>query len=279
MASRYDRDLATEIEGEVSARRFCVVATIIRDSGSVPRRTGAKMLIRRDGRTNGTIGGGIFEQRVVQDALAAIAERGSATHTYSFVPTEPGSPSTDIRTFGAVCGGRVEVFLEVIMPPDRLLIIGGGHCGRAVAEAASLLDFSITVVDDRAEYARPEEFAFKHVERVLHLTPDFEGLPEIDDSTYVVLVSKGYIVDEAALRRVINSPWAYLGMIGSLRKRETVFQNMRAAGYSEAQLARVHAPIGLDLGAETPAEIAISILAEIIGVRAKRQRVGAETAT
>ena len=254
------------IAREIRARRAVVVATVVRDSGSVPRRSGAKMLVYPDRRTFGTVGGGTFELLVIRDALAALESGTAVTRTYSFNPK-----GTSDDAFGAVCGGTAEVFLEVIMPPDRLLIVGGGHCGHALAKAASLLDFSIVVADDREEYTRPEDYAFANVESVLRLPPTFEGLPIPDERTYAALVSKGFLTDEAALRRVIDSPAAYIGMIGSLKKRETVYDRLRADGYTEAQLARVQAPIGLEIGAETPEEIAISILAQIIQARAKRK--------
>ncbi len=254
----------------MAERQPLVAATVVRTSGSVPRRTGAKMLIYPDGRTRGSVGGGLFESLVVRDALGALGCGQSVTRGYSFNPEGAGP-----QAFGAVCGGRAEVFLEVLMPPDRLLIVGGGHCGRALARMASLLDFSITVVDDRAEYARPEDFPFPNVESVLQLPPDFAGLPTPDERSYVVLISKGFVTDEAALRRVLDTPAAYIGMIGSKRKREVVYTNLRADGVPEEKLARVHAPIGLEIGAETPEEIAISILAQIIQVRSqKRQAAG-----
>jgi xanthine dehydrogenase accessory factor len=263
-----------EIASALAERRKIVVATIVRDSGSVPRRSGAKMLVLADGSTRGSVGGGIFEMRVIRDALTALSAGQSVTHNYSFNPT-----GTVADAFGAVCGGQAEVFLEVVMPRDRLLIVGGGHCGRALAQAAALLEFSIVVADDRVEYARPEDFPFPGVEQVLHLPPDFRGLPEPDDQTYVVLVTKGFVTDEAALRRVIDSPAAYLGMIGSLKKRDVVYANMRADGIAEEKLAKVHAPVGLEIGADTPAEIAVSILAEIVQVRAKRRATAGRVTT
>jgi xanthine dehydrogenase accessory factor len=255
-----------EISNALRGRQSVVVATVVRDSGSVPRRTGAKMLVFSNGEIQGSVGGGLFESLVVRDALQALEECRSMTKGYSFNP-EGASP----QAFGAVCGGKVDVFLEVVMPPDRLLIVGGGHCGRALAKMASLLDFSIIVVDDREEYARPDDFRFPNIEQVLRLPADFEGLPEADETTYVALISKGYITDEAALRRVLDSPAPYIGMIGSVRKREVVYDRLRAEGVSEEKLARVHAPIGLEIGAETPEEIAVSVLAEIIQVRAQRR--------
>ena len=261
-------NLWEQVAADLKARRPVVVATVVRDSGSVPRRSGAKMLVYPDRRTLGSIGGGLFELIVVRDALAALDRGGGAgaTHAYSFNPKGAAKDA-----FGAVCGGRVEVFLEVVMPPDRLLIVGGGHCGRALARAASLLGFSIVVADDREEYSRPQDYPYPGVESVLHLPPDFAGLPVPDAQTYVALVSKGFMTDEAALRRVIDSPAAYIGMIGSVKKRETVYDKLRADGIGGEKLARIFAPIGLEVGAETPEEIAVSILAQIIQERARRR--------
>ena len=262
------------IAEECDARRPVVVATVVMDSGSVPRRSGTKMLVHPDGSIQGSVGGGIFEMLVVRDALAALRAGASMTRSYSFNPKGSAEDA-----FGAVCGGRAEVFLEVVMPQDRLLIVGGGHCGRALAQAASLLDFSIVVADDREEFSRQQDYAFPNVEKVLHLTTDFRGLPEPDPQTYVALVSKGYPTDEAALRRVINSKAAYIGMMGSFKKRETVYAKLRAEGVSEEQLARVNSPIGLEIEAETPAEIAVSILAQIVQARARRRAATKGAAT
>lgn len=259
------------VAAEMAARRSVVVATIVRDSGSVPRRTGAKMLILPDGSSRGTVGGGIFELLVIRDATAALKSGRSVTRSYSFNPK-----GVDVDAFGAVCGGRADVFMEVVMPQDRMLIVGGGHCGQALARAASLLDFSLVVADDRAEFARPEDFPYPNVDRVIHTPPDYAGLPEPDIRTYVILVSKGFLTDEAALRRVIGSPAAYIGMIGSLRKRAAVYDKLKADGITDEQLARVRAPIGLEIGAETPEEIAVSILAEVIRVRSELKRKSAE---
>jgi len=264
-----ENNLWGQVAGDIQDRRPVVMATVVRDSGSVPRRSGAKMLIYPDRTTRGSIGGGIFELLVIRDALAALEGGASVTRSYSFNPK-----GADDDAFGAVCGGRAEVFLEVVMPADRLLIVGGGHCGRALARAASMMDFSIVVADDREEFARDQDYPFANVEAVLHLPNDYEGLPAPDEHTYVALVSKGFLTDAAALRRVIRSPAAYLGMIGSKKKREAVYQKLIAEGIEEAELAKVHSPIGLEIGAETPEEIAISILAQVIQHRAARRTAG-----
>ena len=264
-------NLIEVIAAELSARRPCVTATVVRETGSVPRRTGAKMVVFQDGRSVGSVGGGLFESLVVTHALDALRAQRSLTRTYSFNP-KGASP----QAFGAICGGRADVFLEVTMPPDRLLIVGGGHCGQALAKAASLLDFSIIIADDREEFARADKYDLPGIERVLHLPLDYCGLPIPDESTYVALVTKGFVTDEAALRRVIDSPAAYIGMIGSKRKRDEVFNNLRNDGFAEEKLNAIHSPIGLNIGSESPEEIAISILAEIIQVRATRRKLSAD---
>jgi xanthine dehydrogenase accessory factor len=261
-----DANLWQQISAAAAQRRPVVVATVVRDSGSVPRRAGAKMLVFGDGGTAGSVGGGLFEILVIRDALACLPAAGCTLRHYSFNPTH-----TAPDAFGAVCGGEVDILLEVVMPPDRLLIVGGGHCGRALAQAASLLDFSIIVADDRAEFSRAADFPFAGVEQVLRVAANFAELPVPDDRTYVVLVTRGFATDEAALRRVLDSPAAYLGMIGSGQKRDHVYANLRASGIAEEKLGRVHCPVGLEIGADTPGEIAVSILAEIIQVRAGRR--------
>ncbi len=272
--SSADSALWSVIVTEIGARRPLVCATVVRDSGSVPRRSGSKMLVHPDGRIQGSVGGGLFESLVVNDALDALKKGQSVTKGYSFNPK-----GTSPQAFGAICGGRVEVFLEVIMPPERLIVVGGGHCGRALVRMASLLDFDIVVADDREEYSRSEDFAFPNVSQVLHLPATYEGLPLPDESTFVALVSKGFITDEAALRQVLNAPSAYIGMMGSVRKREVVFDNLRKDGVSEERLVAIHAPIGEEIGAETPEEIAVSILAEIIRVRSLRRKQTAPVET
>ena len=262
MDIRQSMNFWEEIANATQKREKLVVITVVKDNGSVPRRTGAKMLVFSDGTASGTVGGGLFEALVIKDALKSLDERKSKTISYSFNPE-----GTNPQAFGAICGGRADIFFEVIMPKDTLLIVGGGHCGRALAKMASLLDFSIIICDDREEFIKTEDFDFPNIEQTLHLPANFEGLPIPDENTYVALVSKGFVTDEAALRRVLETPAAYIGMIGSRRKRDVVFENLRKDGISEETLARVHSPIGLNIGAETPEEIAVSILAEIIQER------------
>lgn len=250
-----------------------VICTVIRKQGSVPRQVGARMVVLPDGTAHGTVGGGLFESLARDEALAALRDGESRIKSYDF--RESGA-SPD--AFGAVCGGNADLFFEVASTPEHLLIVGGGHCGRALARAAALLDrFRITLADERPESEATTDDLPDTVTR-LHTTEHYEELPAlVGPDTYVVLVSQGAVTDERALRQVIRSDVRYLGMMGSRKKVRTVLDHLRADGIDETLLARVNAPIGLEIGADTPAEIAVSILAQIIATGAAKR--SQETAT
>ncbi len=235
--------------------RRVVVATITRASGSTPRRLGAKMIVFPDSKFEFTIGGGIFESHVLQDIKNVFETEISESRTYSF------NPDGQFAT-GAVCGGKVEVFLEIVKAASELIIVGGGHVGQALAHAASPLDFSVTLIDDRQDFSRHPNMAIK----TLYL-PQFDPFPVVHSDTYICLVSKGYVSDGAALKKIINSPARYIGMIGSRKKIQTVYEHLTSEGIDPQSFKRVHAPIGEDIHAESPEEIAISILAQIIKIK------------
>lgn len=231
------------------------VATIVAVKGSTPRGVGTKMLIRADGSSLGTVGGGAMEQRVIEDALQALVQGASILVHYSL----RGESEQDL----AICGGEMQVFLEVLAPERELLIIGGGHVGLCLAQLAAILGFRIVVVDDREEFANRERFPM--ADRTLAIP--IEALREavsISARTHVVIVTRDHVHDEEALEAVLGSPAKYIGLVGSRRKVASVFEHLLAKGFTAEGLARVYSPIGLDIGSETPAEIALSILAEII---------------
>ncbi|MGD8603314.1 MAG: XdhC family protein [Anaerolineales bacterium] len=235
-----------------------VLATIVRTHGSVPRHAGSKMLIFPDGSIEGTIGGGEMEGQVIEEALAALADGRTRLHSYSF--RGPGEGSV------GVCGGEIEVFVEPIRTNPTLVVIGGGHVGAAVAHLADWLGFRIVISDDRPEFASPE--VVPEADQV-HLGPMAE-LPnhlEINENTYLVLTTRGVDVDAPGLPALLATPAAYIGVIGSRRRWETTAKELLAAGVSKQALERIHSPIGLELNAETPEEIAVSILSEIIMLR------------
>jgi xanthine dehydrogenase accessory factor len=209
--------------------------------------------------TRGTIGGGKFESLVVADAVRLLAELGAAfTRDYAFVPQGKDA-------FGAVCGGRVTVLLEIVERPPRLLVVGAGHCGRALARAAAFSGWDVTVADERPELL--ERAAFPPEARLVSVAADYSDLPIPRPDDAAALVSRGHVTDGLALRRLRGAPLAYLGMMGSSAKRKALFDELRREGWAEDELARVASPIGLDIGARSPEEIAVAIVAELIARR------------
>jgi xanthine dehydrogenase accessory factor len=234
------------------------LATIVQAQGSVPRHTGSRMLIYPDGSIEGTIGGGEMEGQVIQEGLNAINDGQSRLKSYSF--SGPGGGSV------GVCGGEIEVFVEPIRTNPTLVVIGGGHVGAAVAHLADWLGFRVVVSDDRPEFASAE---------VVPAADEFHHGPmaelpshmQINENTYLVLTTRGVDVDVPGLPVLLETPAAYIGVIGSRRRWETTTETLLEQGVSKEALARVRSPIGLELNAETPEEIAVSILAEIIMLR------------
>ena len=253
MANIYQAAASAVERGEAVA-----LATIVRVRGSTPRGTGTKMLIRADGTAEGTIGGGELEARVLTAAREALCSGEPCLVSFSLHNTEVGDPG--------ICGGEADVFIDVLIPRPTLLIVGAGHVAVPVAELGALLGFRTVVLDDRAEFASEERFPRADELIVGDIPTELARFP-VNTQTHVVIVTRGHAHDEAALQAVLGWLAAYVGMIGSRRKVRTVFDNLRAAGASEDALARVRAPIGLDIGAETPEEIALSIMAEIVMLR------------
>jgi len=250
-----------------------VVATVVRTAGSTPRGAGAKMLVLADGSTIGTVGGGALEHEVARDSLLALAQGESALKEYKL--RQPGADSAagvdsgeggEGRTLGMLCGGDAEVFLEVYGQSDHLLIVGAGHIGQKLAEIGKSLDFRVTVLDERAELVTRERFPGAD-ELVCAPPSDVARRVSIGPGMAIVIVTHGHVHDKAALAAVVASPAAYIGMIGSKSKVRAVMGELRAEGVDPALLERVHAPVGLDLGGQSPAEIALSIMAQIVAER------------
>ena len=247
-----------QLEKDNEAGALCVV---VRTTGSTPREAASKMLVYADGRTFGTIGGGEMESRIVDEALHALQDGKTRIIEYSMTDTERGDPG--------VCGGQVEIYVEPILPKPVIVVIGCGHVGQAVAHLAKWLGFIVRVSDDRPEFCTPETIPdadgyypvlMQELTQMIHITP----------WTYVVLTTRGVDVDVPGLSILLDTPAAYLGVIGSRRRWETTRKKLLSAGIPVEKLDRVRSPIGLELGGETPEEIALSIMAEIILIREGR---------
>jgi xanthine dehydrogenase accessory factor len=237
------------------------VATVIAAPDGSVAALGDKLTVRQDGARAGGLGGGDFETAVAEDALAQLnTVPRVALQAYYYLP-EGGR----IHRLEAKGAAALEVMIEVSESPATLLVIGAGHVGLAVATIGAFTGFSVAVQDDRASFANPERFPMAdHI-----LTGDVTVLNNfpIDGSTYVVLVSRGHKQDETALRLVVSRGAAYVGMIGSRRRVGTVLRHLAEEGFAIEDLERVRTPIGIDIGAETPEEIAVSIMAEVIMTR------------
>lgn len=239
-------------------KRF-VVATVVEAFGSTPRKPGAKMIVLEDGSTIDTIGGGRVEKQVVEDALDALRRGTSRTVKYELRPSGQ-------QALGMLCGGETTIFLEVNVPTQTLVIAGAGHIGQKLSAMAKLLDFRVVVVDNRPEFATADNLPA--ADEVICGDPsDLPSLVPLDQNTYVVIVTHGHIHDKDTLEAVLPCDVAYIGMIGSRNKVRTVLEQLEEEGADPQALLRVHAPIGLDLGGNSPAEIAVSILAEIIALQ------------
>ena len=250
-----DRHVLEELLAAQSRREPVALAVIIRDQGSVPRHAGTKMLVYGDGRTLGTIGGGEMEARVVAAAAEALRDGQTRLVPYSLVDPQRGDPG--------VCGGSVEIYVEPHLSPATLTILGCGHVGRALASLGHWLGYRVIAWDDRAELATPQNVPDADVVLSGPL-PDALAAQPIDARTYVAVVTRNVGLDRQILPHLLATPAAYLGVMGSRRRWQETQRVLLADGLTAEQLARVVAPIGLELNAESPAEIAVSIMAQII---------------
>ncbi len=235
-----------------------VLCSIVRSQGSTPRHVGSKMLVYPDGQIVGTVGGGELESLVVQAALQALEEGQPRLLPYEMVDPKRGDPG--------VCGGRLEIFVDPILASPVLVVVGGGHVGRAVVHLAGWLDFRVVLSDDRLEFCTPE--AVPGADSYIHGPLEALGSAlKITPSTYLVLCTRNVEVDVKGLPPLLESPAAYIGVIGSKRRWSTARKILSDSGIPDEQLDRVTSPMGLEIHAETPEQIAVSILAEILMLR------------
>lgn len=254
-----DADLLRELLGAVERRQAAAMATIVATERSVPRHAGSKLLVHADGRTAGSVGGGELEARVIDECRAAIDDGRARLLRYDLVDPSRGDPG--------VCGGEVLVYVEPHRPPATVLVVGCGHVGRAVADLAHWLGLRVVATDDRADEVTAEALPGADV---LVAGPIEDALPYVTADTHVVIVNRNMGVDVAVLPPLLASQARTIGVIGSQSRWARTRMALRDRGVPDEVLDRVHAPIGLDLGAETPEEIALSILGEIVALRRGR---------
>ena len=257
-------DLYEEIVKLRRDGRRGAVATIVSAHGSIPSFKTAKMLVRDDGSICGTIGGGCVEAEVWQAAREVMEQEKPRTLTFNL----NHDPKYDT---GLVCGGTLDIFVEPILPAALLYIFGAGHVSASLYQTANNAGFDVTVVDDRETYANRERFP----EARDVIAADFDQAVarlDISESAYIVIVTRGHRDDMRVLRWAVGTKARYIGMIGSKRKTIAIYRELRREGLAASVFQRVHAPIGLDIGAVTPEEIAVSITAELIAERRKSER-------
>lgn len=236
------------------------LCTVVKSEGSTPRHVGSKMLVYPDGTFIGTVGGGDLEHRVLDEAWMAMSDGQTRYLRYNMADPSRGDPG--------VCGGQVEVFVEPILPTPTLVVIGAGHVGKAVVHLAKWLGFRVAVSDDRAEFCNPEATPGADEYHPVEMGKLAEAL-KITHRTYLVVTSRGSSVDALGLPSLLKSEAAYIGVIGSKRRWATTVKTLKEKGVPDELIAKVHSPMGLELQAETPEEIAVSIMAEVLMVRDK----------
>lgn len=250
-------DLARVYAAALEALRTgqaAAVATVVEASGSTPRGVGAKMLVYPEGGIVGTVGGGGLEALVIEAAQAAL---------------EAGQPrELDYRggDEAHICGGDMRIFIEVLLPRWTLLIIGAGHIGQALAELGAFLGYRVAVLDEREHFVTPERFPHANVRLTGALDEQLRSFP-VTPRTCAVFVTPHHSRDERGLAVLAQHEPAYVGLLGGKRRTEATFERARALGVPEPFLARIHTPVGLDIGAETPREIALCIAAELVAVQ------------
>jgi len=257
-------DIYEEIVKLRQQGRRGAVATIVNVRGSIPSFKTAKMLVRDEGSILGTIGGGCVEAEVWQAAREVMESEKPRTMTFNLNQ----DPKYDT---GLVCGGTLDIFIEPILPVAELYLFGAGHVSLNVSKAASRVGFDVTVIDDREAYASRERFP----EAKEIIAEDFDrAMARLNpaESSYILIITRGHRDDMRILRWAVETPAHYIGMIGSKRKTISIFRELTHEGLSPKLFERVHAPVGLDIGAVTPEEIAVAITAELVAIRRHVER-------
>ena len=235
-------------------RRRCVLATVTDTRGFTPRKPGAHLLVAEDGTCVGTVGGGAIEQQVREQAAALLASGGSVLLKHHLT-----------QELGMCCGGEMSVFLEVVEAAPRLLIYGAGHIARPLALMAAECGFEVVVVDARGDWATPTRFPRAAI--VVAAPEDHVRTLECTPDDFAVVVTHDHALDQQLVQHLLRRPLRFLGMIGSVPKQRKFALRLRARGFTDSDIARLHCPLGMAIGAQTPEEIAVSALGELIAAR------------
>ena len=254
----YEEILRLKKEGRSSA-----IATIVQCVGSSPQKEGAKMLVRDDGSILGSLGGGCIEAEITQASRKAMKDGSPLTMPFEL--TE--------KHGGLVCGGKVLVYIEPVIPEPHIIILGASHVGRALSKAARFSGFRVTVVDDREEYANRDNIPDANEFVITGFESGFSNVP-VDKNTYLVIATRGHNHDLVALKAALRTEAGYIGLLGSKRKKALLFKTLKDEGFSQTDVDRIITPIGLPIGSVTPEEIAISIMAQIIKYRREHASQG-----
>jgi xanthine dehydrogenase accessory factor len=241
-------DLTQSISAALDARKAAALTTVVAVKGRPPVQLGAKMVLTSEGQRTGSLGDPSLDERVLEDLRQVMDTRQVQIKRYELAP-----------------GQAADVFFELFMPPPQLVVVGAGHIAVPLAAMGKMLDYEVVVIDDRATFANKNRFPTADQIIVGDYEESINSL-DLTPSSFVVLVTRGHRHDVLSLRKVIQKPLGYIGMIGSRRRVFAVLKLLKDEGVALEHIAKVHAPIGIDIGARTPAEIAICILAEIINV-------------
>lgn len=243
-------------------QKSVALVTIVKSEGSSPRGVGAMMIVDSEGNLiDGTIGGGAVEEKAKRQAAECIRRGISKTVAYDL---------NKDSSLSMICGGKVEVFIQVFCRQDKLIIVGAGHIAERLYRMAKILGYIVVILDDRKDMVTKERFPEADELLSGDISDNLKAV-SIDENTNIVIVTHGHKYDTMALEAVINSSARYIGMIGSVNKVKTCFEILKQKGVTDEALARVYAPIGLDLGGETPEEISLAIMAEIQAAKYGKQ--------
>jgi xanthine dehydrogenase accessory factor len=253
------RDLYEEIVELRSKGMRAALATIIAHKGATPRKDSAKMLVYEDGRQLGSIGGGILEAEVRREALSAMESGKPKLLNFDLTHIDP-------EESGLVRGGSMEVYVEPLLPDPRLFIFGAGHVSKAVAEVAKSVGFRVAIIDDRTQYANRERFPDVDAIYADRWENAFTKI-SINPFSYIFIATREHQFDLTCLRFAVQSSAKYIGMLGSRKKAKSLFDQLEKEGVASPNFQRVFVPAGIDIGSDTPQEIAVSIVAELIAVR------------